>query len=33
MSISDHIKQQVEQEFVAKGLILLETAKLDSFVL
>ena len=34
MSMSDHIKQQVLQEFFSKGLILMENGKkLDSFVL
>ena len=34
MSMSDHIKQQVLQEFFSKGLIRMENGKkLDSFVL
>ena len=34
MSMSDHIKQQVVEEFSAKKILFsLKTAKLDSFVL
>ena len=33
MSMSDHIKQQVVQEFCQKGLIFLENGKTGFFVL
>ena len=33
MSVSDHIKQQVLQEFFAKNVSSWKTEKLDSFVL